>query len=78
MRKDVTVTFDVTKEMLEKDLLTSRDGWNVYSNLASHIEQTDGPIADTDTLGFAFEPELRFEDPDGKDIVISDLLFCSR
>ena len=53
----------------------SRNGWNVYSNLDQYVGRTGGIIADSGSLGMAFEPEMRFEAPDGSDIEIRDTLF---
>ena len=39
------------------------------TNLGEFLPEGNGELIDSDTLGRAFEPEERFEEPDGSDIV---------
>ncbi len=73
--KYAAISVDVTTETKEAGLLVSRNGWNVYSNLDQYVGRTGGIIADSGSLGMAFEPEMRFESPDGSDLEIRDSLF---
>lgn len=51
--------------------LKEEDGkWILKTDLFSALEKRDGIIT-TETLGMAFEPEERFETPDGEDIVFN-------
>ena len=49
-------------------LVQDGDVWKVESNLFEYLPQ-DCSVITTDTLGMAFEPEQRFEAPDGSDII---------
>jgi hypothetical protein len=53
----------------EITLALKRDdkGWRLDTNLADYLPE--GKLITTDTLGMAFEPEQRYEGPDGEDIV---------
>ena len=53
---------EVTIELVEKD-----GKMEVVSNLAAFLPK--GEIITSDTLGEAFEPEQRFEEPNGDDII---------
>lgn len=53
------------------------DGWYIRTNLAD-AEQRSASIADTDLLGFAFEPEQRFENPDGTPITFDTDYFGTK
>ena len=49
--------------------LVQEDGTvRLDSNLWSLLKETSTGLISTDTLGQAFEPEQRFENPDGSDI----------
>ena len=44
------------------------DGWYLETNLYEVLAAKAFPVIDTEALGMAFEPEQRFENPDGSDI----------
>ena len=44
------------------------------TNLFDHLPKNCGMIT-TDTLGFAFEPEQKYENPDGSEIVFDTDIF---
>lgn len=44
------------------------DGWYLATNLYEVLPEKRLPLIDTETLGMAFEPEQRFENPDGAPI----------
>ncbi len=56
------------------------DGWYLTGDLPAVLaEQTlSCPLLDTDALGMAFEPEQRFESPDGSDILFDRDYFGGR
>ncbi len=54
------------------------DGWHLFTNLADAVTQDAPHMIDTDTLGMAFEPEQRFEDPDGSPITFDTDYFGNR
>ena len=46
-------------------------GWYLHTNLYDFLpENTDGIIS-TETLGIAFEPEQKYENPDGSPIIFN-------
>lgn len=50
--------------------LTEKDGkYKLETNLYDHIPSFETPFVSTETLGEAFEPEQKFEAPDGSPIV---------
>ena len=60
----------VKVELIEKD-----GAYYLDTNLYDYLEDFTGGIITSDTLGLAFEPEQRFENPDGTTIVFdSDYL----
>lgn len=48
-----------------------QDGWYLTGNLFECLPDCYGRIISTQTLGMAFEPEEKFENPDGTPIVLS-------
>ena len=46
-------------------LLEQKNGWKLVTDLYQRLPATDCRTVDTDRLGMAFEPEQRFENPDG-------------
>lgn len=54
----------VTVEVLEKD-----GTYSVKSNVFSLVKDFKEGIITSDILGYAFEPEQRFENPDGSAII---------
>ena len=65
---DIEEDFTVDTEH-EITLALKRDdkGWQLETNLYDYLPE--GKLITTDTLGMAFEPEQRYEGPDGEDIV---------
>ena len=54
---------DITLEVILND-----DDWEFKTNLSEYLPLNLCKPITTDTLGMAFEPEQRFENPDGSDI----------
>ena len=54
------------------------DGWYLVTNLSDEMLQGTAPLICTDTLGMAFEPEQRFENPDGSPITFDTDYFGNR
>ncbi|MBO4337309.1 MAG: hypothetical protein J5842_04480, partial [Lachnospiraceae bacterium] len=50
------------------ELVSDGDGWKVESDLFKYLPR-DCSLITSDVLGMAFEPEQRFEAPDGSDII---------
>ncbi len=57
-----------TAHEISLELITEGDDWKLETNLFEYLPG-DCDMITTDTLGMAFEPEQRFEAPDGSDIV---------
>ena len=56
--------------------LSEQDGrWSMRTNLADHLPAHTVKRIDTDILGMAFEPEQKFENPDGSPIVFNEDYF---
>ena len=55
-----------------------RDGWYLETNLNEVLPAKNVTLIDTDTLGMAFEPEQRFENPDGSPICFDEDYFGMR
>lgn len=54
------------------ELTVNEDGsWKFDSNYKDFLTQTNPEMIDTNTLGEAFEPEERFETPEGEDIIFN-------
>ena len=54
-----------TEHSVDSSVEEKEDGWYLKTNLYDIIkEETDGIIS-TETLGMAFEPEQKYENPDG-------------
>lgn len=60
---------------LRNMLYLSKYHWYLKTNLYDIIkEETDGIIS-TETLGMAFEPEQKYENPDGSPIIFNQDFF---
>ena len=59
----------VTVELVEQD-----GGYSLKTNVYEFLGEFQDGIITSDTLGFAFEPEQRFEDPDGSTIIFLSLI----
>ena len=54
------------------------DGWYLATNLYDVLPAKSVSLIDTETLGMAFEPEQKFENPDGTRIVFNEDYFGLR
>ncbi|MBR1820916.1 MAG: right-handed parallel beta-helix repeat-containing protein, partial [Clostridia bacterium] len=71
---DATVVTDGEVSISARE---TEEGWVVETNLPERLVKRTGRIIDTETLGMAFEPEQRFENPDGTPIAFDgDYLGC--
>ncbi|MEZ3505637.1 MAG: right-handed parallel beta-helix repeat-containing protein [Lachnospiraceae bacterium] len=70
--KDFTVD---TEHTIRLELKEKADGWKLYTNLGEFLPEGEEKMITTQTLGMAFEPEQRFENPDGTDIVFDEDYF---
>ena len=57
-----------TQHMVDASVVETKDGWEFRTNLYAYMEEMTCRMIDTDILGKAFEPEERFENPDGSPI----------
>lgn len=48
------------------------EGFVVKTNLYEYMPETQNKVITTDVLGMAFEPEQKFENPDGSPIVFNE------
>ena len=53
---------------VDANLEELKDGWRLQTDLYDYLGDTACRIIDSDILGKAFEPEERFENPDGSPI----------
>lgn len=51
------------------------EGFVLKTNVYDHMPQMQGEVITTDVLGMAFEPEQKFENPDGSPIVFDEDYF---
>ncbi len=51
-------------------VIQRQDGWYLETNLYELLPAQSLPVMSTKTLGMAFEPEERFENPDGTEIIL--------
>ena len=58
-----------TRNKVELALVHEDDGWRLQTNLYDFLPEKTWQTISTQTLGMAFEPEERFENPDGTEIV---------
>ncbi len=70
--KDFTVD---TEHTIRLELKEEADGWKLYTNLGEFLPAGEEKLITTQTLGMAFEPEQRYENPDGTDIVFDEDYF---
>ena len=61
--------FADTEDKIELSLEERGDGWYLKTNLYEVLTKENAGIISTETLGMAFEPEQKFENPDGTPIV---------
>lgn len=60
-----------TTDKVSISLVEKADGWYLETNLYDVLPNLETGIISTETLGMAFEPEQRFENPDGSPIVFN-------
>ena len=60
------------------DLKETADGWYLDTNVYEHLAGFTADMVDSDVLGNAFEPDQRFENPDGTAIVFDRDYFGAR
>ena len=54
-----------------------KDGhYSIKTNVYEFLKDFRTGIINSDILGYAFEPEQRFEDPDGSTIIFDQLCVC--
>lgn len=74
MGKETDAVTD-TEHSVDISVEEKEDGWYLKTNLYDIIkEETDGIIS-TETLGMAFEPEQKYENPDGSPIIFNQDFF---
>ena len=56
-------------------LTEKEDGWYLDTNLYDILTEKSCGIISTETLGMAFEPEQKFENPDGSPITFDQDYF---
>lgn len=60
------------------ELREEGDGWTLHTNLGEYLSEGEEKLITTEVLGMAFEPEQRYENPDGTEIVFDEDYFGSR
>lgn len=58
-----------TEHEIQLNVVKTETGWKVETNLYEYLPRKTCATITTETLGMAFEPEERFENPDGTPIV---------
>lgn len=58
-----------TEHKVELKLVCGDDGCRLVTDLYEYLPQKTWQTISTQTLGMAFEPEERFENPDGTEII---------
>ena len=61
--------YEDTEHEIVLDLTENNGVWKLETNLGEYLPGKMCKLINTDTLGMAFEPEQRYENPDGSDIV---------
>ena len=56
-------------------VLEEQDGWYLETNLFEVLPKNQAGVISTETLGMAFEPEEKYENPDGTPIVFNEDYF---
>jgi hypothetical protein len=77
---DKEQNFEVSEEKADIRLVNGSDGWHLEGNLKDILRSISlkAEMVDSDTLGMAFEPEQRYENPDGSTIVFDEDLISHR
>lgn len=73
--KDYTVD---AEHAIRLELKEEEGGWKLYTNLGEFLPAGEEKLITTETLGMAFEPEQRYENPDGSDIVFDEDYFGAK
>lgn len=63
-----TDAFTDTKNQITISLEETPDGWYLHTNLYDILPEGNAKILSTENLGMAFEPEQKYENPDGSPI----------
>lgn len=58
-----------TEHTIRLEIKEEKGNWRLYTNLGEYLPAGEEQLITTDTLGMAFEPEQRFENPDGTAII---------
>ena len=66
------------KAKIKVDLVEHDGCYTLKTNVYTHLKDFRNQIITSDLLGKAFEPEQRFENPDGTDIVFTDYFGAPR
>ncbi len=74
--KEITPSCDDANQIFV-DIEQRADGWYLKTNVYDVLAKEDAGIISTDTLGMAFEPEERYENPDGSPITFDSDYFGS-
>ena len=61
-----------SEHKIDLDLKEENGTWLLYTNLGEYLSAGEEKRITTESLGTAFEPEQRFENPDGTDIVFDE------
>lgn len=73
--KDYTVD---AEHAIRLELKEEEGEWKLYTNLGEFLPAGEEKLITTETLGMAFEPEQRYENPDGSDIVFDEDYFGAK
>ena len=68
----------VSKNKVSVDISKKPDGWYISSNIDISKEDYSLNMINTGTLGKAFEPDAKFENPDGSEIVFDTDCFGNK
>ena len=60
-----------TEHEIEINLKQTDEGWKLETNLYDFVKEHTCSCISTETLGMAFEPEQKFENPDGSPIIFN-------
>ncbi len=73
--KDYTVD---AEHAIRLELKEEEGGWKLYTNLGEFLPAGEEKLITTETLGMAFEPEQRYENPDGSAIAFDEDYFGAK
>ena len=72
--KEIDAVTD-TEHSVNISVEEKEDGWYLKTNLYDIIKEETNGIISTETLGMAFEPEQKYENPDGSPIIFNQDFF---